>query len=321
MSKNILPEHVIYLRDKMNLTYSQIGKMHGAHPDKIRSIYRRATGTHTPEQKLVKMREQQEQFEPLYIELEKNSITKIAFPTDEHYPWQDDGARSVALKIVADFNPDIRIAGSDGMDFYAISKYNKNPSRIKEGGIATELKQWQAGQREWLDASPNADVIFIPGNHEDRWTTWLWKHPEIYGLEALKLSNILELKGIGIRHTAQEIIFGNVLVIKHGAIIRKFAGSSAKAELENERYAISTMTGHSHRSGSIFMRTRRGMIQGHECFCLCNLEPEYVAHPDWQQGIALAIISNNVLTVELIPFIEKYGRKYAIWRDKEYTEF
>lgn len=321
MNSEITPDDVIYLREKMSLTFPEIGDIYDAHPDKIRSIYRRATGTHTKEQVIVKMQEQQEQFEPLKIHITSDSVIKVAFPTDEHYPWQDESARSLALKITEDFDPNIRIAGSDAMDFYSISKYNKNPSKVGADKLAVEIEKWHAGQREWLDASPNADVIFIPGNHEDRWKTWLWKHPEVYGLNALKLSNVLELKKINVRWTAQEIVFGDILVIKHGNYIRKISGLSAKAELDNEKYAISTMTGHSHRGGSIFIKTRHGMIQGHECFCLCDLNPEYVDKPDWQQGIALAIISNNVLTVELIPFIERYGRKYAIWRDKEYTEF
>ena len=32
---------------------------------------------------------------------------KIAFPTDEHFPFQDDQAREVAMMIVQDFDPDL----------------------------------------------------------------------------------------------------------------------------------------------------------------------------------------------------------------------
>ena len=55
---------------------------------------------------------------------------KIAFPTDEHFPFQDERARSIALEIVRDFNPDVLISGSDGVDFYALSKFSKNPKSM-----------------------------------------------------------------------------------------------------------------------------------------------------------------------------------------------
>ena len=93
---------------------------------------------------------------------------------------------------------------------------------------------------------------------------------------------------------------------------------SARAELENERYARSTLTGHTHRGGSHFAATRDGVVQGHESFCLCRLDPEWVQHPDWQQGIVLATITPESLTVESIPFMG-FRRLKAIWRGKEYT--
>ena len=56
---------------------------------------------------------------------------KLAFVTDEHHPFQDDHARSVALKIVQDFDPDMVVCGSDGIDFYQVSHFDKNPERVK----------------------------------------------------------------------------------------------------------------------------------------------------------------------------------------------
>ena len=58
-------------------------------------------------------------------------MTRLVFPTDEHFPFQDEHARSVALQITADFQPEIRIAGSDGLDFYGLSKFDKDPHRMK----------------------------------------------------------------------------------------------------------------------------------------------------------------------------------------------
>jgi hypothetical protein len=252
-------------------------------------------------------------------------VTKLAIVSDEHFPFQDDKARSVALKVVRDFNPDILAVGLDGIDFYQISSFDKDPARVKVG-LQEEINAWKSGQREWKDAAPNAVRYFIPGNHEDRHRRYLWRHPEIASLDVLKLEAVLELDDLGIKYEEdkflknEEINIDNVVVIKHGSFVRKGAAMSARAELENEHYSISTLTGHTHRGGSYFARTRTGMVQAHECFCLCRLDPDYVKNPDWQQGIILAEVVGDVLSVESVAIKSSRRRKVAVWRGKEYRE-
>jgi hypothetical protein len=249
---------------------------------------------------------------------------KIAFPTDEHYPFQDEYARALALQIVRDFNPDVVMAGSDGLDFYSISDFDKNPARLKVG-LQDEIEAWQKGQREWNSAAPGAVRPYLPGNHEDRFRKYLWRHGEIAGLHALKLDNLLELKALGIEWENSglpadqyEHLYRDQLAVRHGKYVRKHSGMSAKAEIESERYSISTLTGHTHRGGSFYTRTRVGVVEAHECFCLCRLDPEYARHPDWQQGIVVAEAGTDFLTVESVPFHGTEKSKRAYWRGVEY---
>lgn len=252
---------------------------------------------------------------------------RVIFPTDEHYPFQDERARSVALKIAQDFDPELRIAGSDGIDFYSISKYDKNPARIKAFGLQNEIDLWKGGQLEWLSATPNAKVFFIKGNHEDRLRRWLWRNPDIADLDALQLPTLLDMNRLKIyweknkgESANLELNIYNKLLIKHGDIVRKFSAYSAKAELEAEHFSISVLTGHTHRGGTHYATTRRGAVVAQEGFCLCSLDPEYTTNPNWQQGIVLATVTPESLFMEPIPFYEAYGKKRAIWRDKEYVE-
>lgn len=254
-------------------------------------------------------------------------MIRIAFPTDEHVPFQDDSARSVALKIVADFNPDLRIAGSDGMDFYALSKFDRNPKRGQQAGLQHEIDIWQETQREWRDAAPQANAFYLVGNHEDRLRRYLWRHPELWDLEVLRLPNLLKMAELGIywekdkgERANLELVIYNQLVIKHGSIVRKNSAYTARGELENEGLSISTLSGHTHRGGTSYARTRRGVVLGQEGFCLCSLEPEYMQHPNWQQGIVLATVTTEAVAMEPIPFYRAYGKTRAIWRDKEYIE-
>lgn len=248
------------------------------------------------------------------------SETKGAFPTDEHFPFQDESARNVALQIVEAHDPDYLVTGSDGMDFYSLSTFDKNPDRI-QWDLQSEINQWRAGQREWASAAPRAERVHIPGNHEDRLRRWLWRHPEFAKLDALKIESLLGLEELGLFPTSEdEVVFGDQLVVKHGATVRKYSGYSARAELDNERYIISTLTGHTHRGGVHYATTRRGVVSAHEGFCLCDLNPEYVKDPDWQQGITLFTVSSDMINIEPVPFYRSGDKVHAIWRGQLFKE-
>jgi hypothetical protein len=292
-----------------DLGWKDIGVLLSVHPERARSFWRNNKDKHVTEKTIFS--------QGINI---TEGLQRIAFPTDEHIPFHDPIAIALALQIISDFNPSIRVTGSDKMDFYSISKYDKNPERMREAGLQDEIDMWHVIEREWISAAPDARSIFINGNHEDRLRRYLWKHPEIADLRALRFHNVLELDSMGIEYAGSEIIVHDKLVIKHGKRVSRHSGYSAKAELEDEKHSISVMTGHVHRGGSHYVTTRRGIVQAHECFCLCRLDPEYVKDPNWQQGIALATVSEDYLSVELIPFFDEKGHKIAYWRDKRYVE-
>ena len=247
---------------------------------------------------------------------------KIAFPTDEHFPFQDDQAREVAMMIVQDFSPDLLVVGSDGLDFYDISTFDKDPKRVKVD-IQKEIDLWKGGIREWSDAAPGARKRYIPGNHEDRLRRYLWRHPEIAALEALRLDKLLDFAALGIEWDEQEydnaeIVLFDRLSVRHGKYIRAAAGMTARAELEADRFSISCMTGHTHRGGTVHATTRDGLVMAQECFCLCRMDPAYLARPNWQQGIVLAEVDENQLSIEAVPINIFQRWKVGRWRGNTY---
>ena len=244
---------------------------------------------------------------------------RIAFPTDEHHPYQDDKAIALALKIVNEFDPTEIVVGSDGMDFYSISKFSKDPDRMKGGSLQDEIDSWVRTQRMWIDAAPNARRHYIPGNHEDRLKKYIWEHPELHGLDALQLPSLLEFDQLALSEIEDEVEFGDKLLVTHGSVVRKYGAYTAKGELENQFYSISTMTGHTHRGGMTMATGRKGMVQGIECFCLCDLEPDYVKSPNWQQGVVLATVSDFGVHFEPVPFFRANGKIFAQWRGQEYS--
>ncbi len=251
---------------------------------------------------------------------------KVAFPTDEHFPFQDEDARSLALQIVRDFQPDLLTFGSDALDFYSISRFDKDPKR--QYGLQEEINAWRRGAREWISAAPGARKFFIPGNHEDRLRRYIWRHPEMAGLEVLSLNNLLGLPMLGIEYEEETIgenyghseIEVGPLVIKHGTVVRKHSAYTARGEMEKEFYNVPVLfTGHVHRGGMHLAQTRRGVVRAFECFCLCDINPLYLDRPNWHQGIALATIYGTLVQVDAIPFFKEGGTTRAIWRDTVYT--
>jgi len=252
-------------------------------------------------------------------------VTKVAFPTDEHYPFQDEPARQVALKIIADFKPDLRVAGSDGLDFYTLSVFDKDPQRMKNANLQHEIESWKKGQREWKDASPDARIWYVAGNHEDRLRRHLWRHPELFDLEVLRLPNLLGFAEMGIPWNNDpmahvELELHKKLILRHGGMVRQHSAYTAKAMLEKEKYARSVIHGHTHRGGTHMVTTRDEVVQAQEGFCLCKLDPEYTEHPNWQQGITLAEVDDNILSIDAIPFHRVGSCVVARWRGKEYSE-
>lgn len=302
-------DQVVYMREgEEQFSWGQIGGAIGKSADAARSVYRRAKGTHLPKPP-----------PPKSYAINGYPIIRVIFPTDEHYPYQSEAARSIALQITQDFSPHVLVSGSDGLDFYALSFFDKDPERKNKQ--QEEINAWTEGQKDWKSAAPHARRVFITGNHEDRLERWTRRHEGVNSLDVLKIQNLLKLKEKGIEFPdANELVLFDRLVIKHGSLVRKDSAYTAKAELEKEAYSISVMSGHTHRGGSFYKRTRRGLVQAHECFCLCDLDPEYANSPNWQNGIALATVSDTHLSVELIPFHDFRGRMVAYWRDKMYEE-
>lgn len=109
-------------------------------------------------------------------------------------------------------------------------------------------------------------------------------------LNALKLEKLLELKEFGIEYMNDYSYEG--FLFKHGDIIRKDSGMTARTELAKE--GVSGCSGHTHRLGVHYKTLRGGHYVWIESGCLCKLNPEYIeGTADWQQGISMVSFKPN----------------------------
>ena len=235
--------------------------------------------------------------------------------SDLHIPYCDPFAWRLVLNIVEVVKPTkINVLG-DALDFYQLSTFDKDPKQLENGRLQEDFDQWFRMARELQRAAPaTCEYTFLPGNHEDRLRRYLNRNPELYGLRALELPSLMRLDELGFSYFEDEVeIVRGLLVGKHGDVVRKDSAFSAKGELEKEKYAISTITGHTHRLGTHYARTRNRVVKAMENGCLCDLNPTYMKNPNWQQGCTMVThFGGEMFHIEDLPFLNSGERVKAV---------
>jgi len=225
---------------------------------------------------------------------------KAVFVSDIHAPYHDPKAILAVVDFIKWFKPDDIIFMGDVIDFYALSSFNKDPERALR--LQTEIDTANEVIDQIRKAQPKASVFLIRGNHEARLQRFLWKKaPELSGLSGLNVETLLKLKERKITYFEKGRMTYHGIIVKHGDIVRKFAGYSAKAEMEDE--GMSGISAHTHRIGMADRNTAGGRIKWIECGCLCDMEQEYLEGrtPNWATGIAIGYFYENSKKYNILP--------------------
>jgi hypothetical protein len=207
---------------------------------------------------------------------------RIAKLNDWHIPYHDKRALAVAFNFVESTEPE-KIVIDEVVDFYALSKFSKDPKRRLM--LQDELDVAQ----EWLwrlrKRFPKTEITMVESNHDRRLVKYLSSQAqELAYLRCLDFAHLLGLTGMQIKYT-QNFIYKKVL-FKHGDIVRRDSAMTAKAEFVKE--GMAGASGHTHRAGVFYQTLRGGKYSWVECGCLCTLKPDYVeGTANWQQGIGL----------------------------------
>lgn len=234
--------------------------------------------------------------------------------SDMHFPYHDQRALHEVERFVGELKPDLLLYPGDVMDFYSISTFDKNPNRQET--LQTELTMAGNMFSRHHKLTPNTRMIFELGNHEDRLRRFLWsKAPELSSLECLAVEGLFRLQDSGVEMVpyAEGVMLNGNFLVTHGEIIRAHSGYTAKGM--SDKYGGSGIHGHSHRLGSYYRRDRFGVSGWWEGGCLCNLEPDYITHPNWQQGFSVVTFRRGRFWVEQVPIIHNRfiygGRVYG----------
>lgn len=224
---------------------------------------------------------------------------KFVVLSDIHFPYHDDKALKAVYKFLGQYPVDTIILNGDILDFYDVSSFDKDPDRINS--LQEEINLAQKFFSKLRKLSPNSKIIFVKGNHCSRLERYLKKHPELYSLDALKLPNLLGLDKFNIEYKHKGFKLGSLKII-HGDMVRKFSAYTARGELE--KHDSSGISSHTHRGGTYYYRTPERYLAWFESFCLCDLNPEYIDEPNWQQGFLYGYVEKDSFAVTPIPIVD-----------------
>ena len=228
---------------------------------------------------------------------------KVAVIGDIHNPYQDQTALALVEDFLITMQPDVLVYNGDVNDFYQLSKFDKDPSRMDR--LQADLNNTKKMFKHHAEILPKARKILIKGNHEDRWERFLrTSAPVLECLDCLELDRLFGLKTFGIKTVEYEegLMINGVFLILHSDIVSIHSAYTAKRLYE--KHGGCGMCNHTHRGGSFYKRDRFGTWGWWENFCLCRLDPDWIMNPNWQHGFSLIHFRDERFWVEQIPIIK-----------------
>lgn len=229
-------------------------------------------------------------------------------------PIHDEAAITVALAIIRTENPDVVVLVGDNADLCEFGKYRLTPAFQRTTQATIDRLTILCAQLR--DAAPNARIVWLAGNHEERLPNYLLDNaaaafglrqgnrPESWPL--LSIPHLCRMDEYGIDYLpgypASSVWINQRLRVIHGDKVAS-GGSTAHKYLATEKTSV--IYGHVHRR-EYASRTREDHDGPKETMaaspgCLARIDGAVpstkggtdldgrplVRHEDWQQGIAV----------------------------------
>jgi predicted phosphodiesterase len=273
----------------LNQARSRIQRQFGVHGKKNRTTIKAASPR--PKRKAGEVYS----MPPSHAEPWTPHVMKVFGPvgilSDVHVPYHSEIAVTAAVNYLKTQNLTGLLLNGDIADFYAISRYQKDPKQRDFKGELEAVRQFLS----WIRSEfPNIPIVYKVGNHEDRWTHWLWQHgPEISDDPRMSLTAWLELDkhDMQIVEDQRPVMLGKLPVLHGHELPRGLASPVNVARGAWMRTLSTVLVGHSHRTSN----HAESNMWHHEtaCWstgCLCDLRPEYAKFNRWNWGFAVATV-------------------------------
>ena len=215
----------------------------------------------------------------------------VGIISDVHVPYHSEVAVAAAVGYLKTQSLAALLLNGDIADFYAISRYMKDPAQRDFRGELEAVRAFVAWLRQEF---PKIPIVYKTGNHEDRWSAWLWQHAaEISDDPRMSLGAWLDLDkhDVTLVEDQRPVMLGKLPVLHGHELPKGMAAPVNVARGAFLRTLSSCLVGHSHRTSN----HAESNMWHHEtaCWstgCLCDLRPDYAKFNRWNWGFAMATV-------------------------------
>lgn len=237
--------------------------------------------------------------------------SRVFVMSDIHFPFHDEQALTAAVKWGQSKNPTHVLLNGDTVENYGVSRWEPDPRRRN---VAKELKEAKNGIRWIRRMFPKAEIVFKPGNHEDRMEKYLITNAAaLLGVEDFEMHRLLDLDACNIAHIgSKQIVMAGKLAIIHGHELPKGLTSSVNpARGLYLKLQETSMCGHFHQTSehSEASGLKKRNTTCYSTGCLCDLSPEFCIVNRWNHGCAFVdVFKDGTFRVENVKIID--GKVY-----------
>jgi predicted phosphodiesterase len=230
-------------------------------------------------------------YQPYKIPTNHNNILLLS---DIHVPYHNIQALTLALKYGLDNGVNTILLNGDVIDFYAISRFEKDPRKRNFGHEVLMTRQFLTTLRRLF---PNAAIYYKCGNHDVRYDHYIMRNaPDLLGMDEFSFESLMHLDQLDIAFIPdKQIIHAGKLTILHGHEL----GASVFSPVNIARGLFlrakdSALCGHHHQASEHTEPNINGKVT--TCWsvaCLCELHPDYMPINKHHHGFAHITVSDN----------------------------
>ena len=238
------------------------------------------------------------------------NVVPITFKTallisDIHFPFHDKQSLELSLLTGEKHGVDCVIINGDMVDFYAASKFDKNP---ETRNLNAEIQMGRLFLEHLRQRFPKAQIVYKEGNHEERLWRYAWTQcPDLFsvldgsGAPMLSLKTLLDCDEYGVTVVTDKrpIRCGDHLHLLHGHEFRSpFQNPVNPARGLYLRAKCNAVCGDLHQSSN---HTENGLTHTVSCWsagCLCDLHPAYMPLNKWNLGFGIIHLDKSQWSFE-----------------------
>ena len=228
----------------------------------------------------------------------EDKFKKVGIMSDIHVPFHSMSALTCAIKHLRDESIDCLILNGDIMDFYAISRHEKEKD-LRD--FAKEIEMGRNFLQKIRDLFPLIPIYYKMGNHENRWQRYLNEQAEEFSqLHEMQFEQFFRLDKLGMIYVPdwQGIELADLLIL-HGHEL--MAGGMNPSQSTFNKTFCNTIIGHVHRTTNTIKKNGfKEYFHTYSTGCLTQLSPKYYPFAQHNNGFAVVDIENGKTKVSNI---------------------